>query len=1515
MSRLLSNTIINIKLNIMNKKFSTLVAGLLLASSVGIAGVSAQTVAPTYTKFTQAGDAAKSLRMRGAYQLTNADGTQALAMISTDGGKTFVLKMVSTADATKANLAETLWKIEGSDNVEGGPSFTFVSAAYDIPLSFNPAKADKDGLANATEFPGTNSVWKWQPQVEATSTNPFEVKVLKDNFNFPDSAMVLAAKAGKVGAVKYATKNGVPTEAVALMPKVVKEVVLTADDLNSMLMTQDWKTGLLNLGFDKNVSENAKNLWTNDYKAVKAIGDDLIALIGKKAAEDALQTAKDAQTGAGVADVIRALKSDAKYKKYADLLEDMAVVAEGKATADAAVTAIGALIEDEGKYFDANALAEANSAYAAEIQTAIEAWEAFDYDDYMAAAEAEDASSITDDTAKDILAEILACASKDGFSLTTAQEELAKVVKTYADAAKAQSARVEAAAAILTELAKKTSDWGNEGVAKTQEDFVKTVNELDVPGSDTEKYESADVKAVKATIIENVDEIYNVTYATFASNYGTVITTPEGNAETLAEAKKDYVEAIQTAVTNENYVSTKAEATAKIKAVEETGDDLDADQEKAVQDAFIAILPDAGIPTTKAVSGVIADYTDAATAAAKDLEIAGKVNTAVEDYDADAVVKDNIEALKLEEDDADYMEEYNNAIAAVLADEEVNDASNAEDVVDAIAAYIKANGIDKITGEYAGYVSLQVPNSDPLNYLRVDTAFLTGSRGSKHLAFATGKFNGALTNSEGNPVATYTQHDFNGRYNFQFTYFPTQDSLVITTPKATANDGVIASYGAGYAHPMADVNYADMSNAQIKASWELHSGKGTGKHVAENVVKIVVLNDADNHREVTVGYDEKVEATNPVPATTLNTRIYLLVSPLIKADITPGVYTIKYISDDQKVNNRYLVNNYLQYGQAMAIDKEEIQNVLHIPAAQWVITHENGSYLNSILNRETGWALVKAMDYGNVQQQYLYKTETENVYQNKFGDKFLLNNVTEKVNGDEYLGYFHATEADIETEANVYAFRYLNETEGLYITMNEDSTLRVSPVAEEGAEKAYLELEPLWYQDYGAAYVSEAAAKVATPLKRYLYRLRLVTDNKNENYNDKLYVYSTTEGKYKFFSATEDPAWEDKKYATFMLKEFNEVDTCYYALIDWNYDKKVSVDDYPSNLVVESLEAQADYGNGFGYLSESRSSVFALESKEAPLYRRLGVTNAEDGLNNIGTNNAKINITRETGRYLYENSINKVAGYESDSTGINYLGAQFTAADAAMFIDTAYVRANTTRPQYMLAVRPDFTPALVDCDVDPTHPKHEVAQVRANYLVSLSDSVSAYWNDKKMMDKFMYENRTYTRLAFVDAIHRGDSLIIMDSKFKDTEFAGNDTIDLSKNAFNEGAWQFRLTKNFDETAEFLIEGPNSGQFVRLVNGVAVLTWNVNDAERFNIASTDEKPVSNEGINAGEVSVIAGNGIVTIKGAAGKKVAISNILGQTFANTVLSSDNETIVAPAGVVVVAVEGEAAVKAIVK
>ena len=43
--------------------------------------------------------------------------------------------------------------------------------------------------------------------------------------------------------------------------------------------------------------------------------------------------------------------------------------------------------------------------------------------------------------------------------------------------------------------------------------------------------------------------------------------------------------------------------------------------------------------------------------------------------------------------------------------------------------------------------------------------------------------------------------------------------------------------------------------------------------------------------------------------------------------------------------------------------------------------------------------------------------------------------------------------------------------------------------------------------------------------------------------------------------------------------------------------------------------------------------------------------------------------------------------------------------------------------------------------------------------------------------------------------------------------------------------------------------------------------------------------------------------------------ITNILGQVVANTVITSDDATIAVPAGMVIVAVDGEEAVKAIVK
>lgn len=105
------------------------------------------------------------------------------------------------------------------------------------------------------------------------------------------------------------------------------------------------------------------------------------------------------------------------------------------------------------------------------------------------------------------------------------------------------------------------------------------------------------------------------------------------------------------------------------------------------------------------------------------------------------------------------------------------------------------------------------------------------------------------------------------------------------------------------------------------------------------------------------------------------------------------------------------------------------------------------------------------------------------------------------------------------------------------------------------------------------------------------------------------------------------------------------------------------------------------------------------------------------------------------------------------------------------------------------------------------------------------------------------------------------------------------------------------------------------KYLAQLNNVLFWTADQEKAEIF-VIKTASTPTTNEGVTApSAIRVTTKAGAVEISGAQGKKVAISNILGQVIANTVISSDNVTIAAPQGIVVVAVEGEAAIKAIIE
>jgi hypothetical protein len=116
--------------------------------------------------------------------------------------------------------------------------------------------------------------------------------------------------------------------------------------------------------------------------------------------------------------------------------------------------------------------------------------------------------------------------------------------------------------------------------------------------------------------------------------------------------------------------------------------------------------------------------------------------------------------------------------------------------------------------------------------------------------------------------------------------------------------------------------------------------------------------------------------------------------------------------------------------------------------------------------------------------------------------------------------------------------------------------------------------------------------------------------------------------------------------------------------------------------------------------------------------------------------------------------------------------------------------------------------------------------------------------------------------------------------------------------------------------------PGSGGWMKSDNGVPVITRSDEKLMMYEAAIFDVKrkvvnPVGNEEVSTPvtKMAVIGGTGSVTILNAAGKNVVVSNMLGQVVAKVRIPSNQATITVPAGVVAVAVEGENAVKALVK
>jgi len=841
------------------------------------------------------------------------------------------------------------------------------------------------------------------------------------------------------------------------------------------------------------------------------------------------------------------------------------------------------------------------------------------------------------------------------------------------------------------------------------------------------------------------------------------------------------------------------------------------------------------------------------------------------------------------------------------------------------------------------------------------------AKNDKYLMVDTARWEEATENPSNSPelyLANKKPDMKNGlyvdaRFNFRLTYFPTEDSLLIEPLNASVMTD--AEYKADTYWRNSIVARQFISSSDIttgtKGLSASNSELATEEEEGPVAVMLSKLNTKDGWVVTAGGVDYIKGAVNG----TLHTCIEFDHSYpyLTRTTLDQAVYTIQLVTDkapDLTTHRANGVNVVADMsGHVVYDEKEASQNFAHMPATQWVVEYtgceEDPVARVKVVNRE----------YSNVAfEGQLYKAD-DNVfiinhnYDNTLGhhnSKFACSDTLKftKVDPVNTLGYLNPGDKVIENTFKLKQFfdygtdpYYLNA-----VKQGKDTLLRAQ------AEGSNFELVPVKVNWDAAAYestnipygyTSEAAG--ATQLYKSVYMLK-VKDADMIN-NDRVFVGINKNGKYCVADTLDRNA--NYTLAYFTLKENNHwtadnEEGHYYALVRTEYpsaypvDKddvytddvnkfagwKYVFDDALDKLAIEQGQLDAKVEN----LCQDRTESFILEADTMPYYRRV--------------------VGLKTEKFYSTNNENRTLG-ESVIDGVTYMNI-FSAVEEPernneFFIDTAHVNVSSM-PTYLLALDVEAK-KTAECNHED-HPAigdhyQVIDYLQGRYMVDASvDSVIPAYLKNSVKP---FEN-VYTRYAFVNAIHYQDTLYIMDAadatiKYDRDLYDGKNVakkVVLKEKAYDGASIAFRLKDQSDDE-NFYIEtkgkqygyAANGNTWVKEQNHNIVSTgrgysetgdhngnWHQNVYEDIYQAlllntTAQSDATANEDVEVSSVTVIAGNGQVTVAGAAGKKVVITNILGQTVANTVVTSDNATIAAPAGVVVVAIEGEDAVKAIVK
>ena len=742
-------------------------------------------------------------------------------------------------------------------------------------------------------------------------------------------------------------------------------------------------------------------------------------------------------------------------------------------------------------------------------------------------------------------------------------------------------------------------------------------------------------------------------------------------------------------------------------------------------------------------------------------------------------------------------------------------------------------------------------------------------------------------------------------------------------------DWLGAGYALGVKPDVATVTSESTIGASFTGGKNYYVSETTIGTLTNNLIKLTTLTTSPEHTEVTVGYDaQDAAAANGYKGIKTLIRIGDVFVSEEAADIEAGFY---YVQNGNKVSTDLLKSGYWRYYDLAATNRTattyadrsgkwiisgnktaeyEKPNVVYsadqltkIPAAQWYFNGTAGAGFYTISNRESKDEMASSV--------YLWKVKENGVVvPNTYAMKGTVDPtkndtiVVAPATIDPFDGYMNISEEVANADTTVFNFKFSTlGSDPMTVGVNNDIlTVLNGEAIDFKVERVQIQDKDEFTGD-DVVYTDDLIYGMNTTkkdtLRRALYRIYKedVSANSTEGTGKRTREYITLDGgQYKLQSYV--ITVDEKGYTSYNKDDNNgKADNRKYFYIKnvTNTDNEfVLVDPTTTNTADNKIGVRAFVNQVTGILQPAGlksqgasnvydNSLFAFEKVTKYNYRDI----------------RREGVTRDT-VVLFKDGNNEIKLYEAyvKDANIGLLArdnrAQYTK-NFALFVDTANVH-NADMPIFLLGVRPS--------DYDETgssiegHNRH--ISTTADYLMVLTDSAAVNPAYKDIKGNI--------RLGFVNATHFADCTLKLTNSDK--------TFDLSKKALTPATFAFRyVDKSRDafyiETAD--VDGKPA--WVKVINEVPVIVKDIKEAEIYNVEATSETPTANDEITATEVSVETIPGAVVVKNAAGKLVTVSTILGQQLATKVLSSDSETITVPAGIVVVAIDGANAVKAIVK